>query len=144
MDDTSIRDFNRGIGCHVASTLKLTLLLSRDMLELRGLRKNEVFLNTKRYLGMVWCYLPIIVFLCKTYNCHAYIDVYFLFVLVLIHFFLFFFFLAIQNTFKVEEMTNTYLQQLDEERKRRATSMQALAIAENSNTELKKKLTVEE
>ena len=94
MDDTSIRDFNRGIGCHVASTLELTLLLTRDMLELRGLRKNEVFLNTKRYLGMVWCYLPIIVFLCKTYNCHAYIDVYFLFVLVLIHFFFSFFFLG--------------------------------------------------
>ena len=94
MDDTSIRDFNRGIGCHVASTLELTLLLPRDMLELRGLRKNEVFLNTKRYLGMVWCYLPIIVFLCKTYNCHAYIDVYFLFVLVLIHFFFSFFFLG--------------------------------------------------
>ena len=41
-------------------------------------------------------------------------------------------------------MTNSYLQQLDEERKRRATTMQTLAIAENSNVELKKKLTVEE
>ena len=55
MDDASIRDFNGGIGCHVASALEQTLLLSRDMVELRGLRKNEVFLNTKRYLGMVWC-----------------------------------------------------------------------------------------
>ena len=55
MDDTSIRDFNGGIGCHVASALEQTLLLPRDMVELRGLRKNEVFLNTKRYLGMVWC-----------------------------------------------------------------------------------------
>ena len=41
-------------------------------------------------------------------------------------------------------MTNSYLQQLDEERKRRATTMQTLAIAENSNAELKKKLTAEE
>ena len=41
-------------------------------------------------------------------------------------------------------MTNSYLQQLDEERKRRATAMQTLAIAENSNAELKKKLTAEE
>ena len=55
MDDASIRDLNGGIGCHIASALKRTLLLPRDMVELRGLRKNEVFLNTKRYLGMVWC-----------------------------------------------------------------------------------------
>ena len=55
MGDASIRDFNRGIGCHVASALEQTLLLPRDMVELQGLRKNEVFLNTKRYLGMVWC-----------------------------------------------------------------------------------------
>ena len=41
-------------------------------------------------------------------------------------------------------MTNSYLQQLDEERKRRATAVQTLAIAENSNTELKKKLTAKE
>ena len=54
MDDTSIRDFNGGIGCHVASALEQTLLLPRNMVELRGLRKNEVFLNTKSYLGMVW------------------------------------------------------------------------------------------
>ena len=53
MDDTSIRDFNRGIGCHVASAPEQTLLLPKDMVELRGLRKNEVFLNAKTYLGMV-------------------------------------------------------------------------------------------
>ena len=53
MDDTSIRDFNRGIERHVTSALEQTLLLSRDIVELRDLRKNEVFLNTKRYLGMV-------------------------------------------------------------------------------------------
>ena len=41
-------------------------------------------------------------------------------------------------------MTNSYLQQLDEERKRRATAVQTLAIAENSNIELKKKLTAKE
>ena len=53
MDDASIRDFNGGIGCHVASALEQTLLLPKDMVELRGLRKNEVFLNAKRYMGMV-------------------------------------------------------------------------------------------
>ena len=53
MDDTSMRDFNGGIGCHVASALEQTLLLPKDMVELRGLRKNKVFLNAKRYLGIV-------------------------------------------------------------------------------------------
>ena len=55
MDDASIRDFNGGIECHVASALEQILLLPKGMVELRGLRKNEVFLNTKRYLSMVWC-----------------------------------------------------------------------------------------
>ena len=53
MDDASMRDFNGGIGCHVASALEQTLLFPKNMVELRGLRKNEVFLNAKRYLGMV-------------------------------------------------------------------------------------------
>ena len=63
MDDASIRDLNEGIGCHVTSTLEQTLLLPRDMVELQDLRKNEIFQNTKRYLGMVWCKLPTVVFL---------------------------------------------------------------------------------
>ena len=53
MDDASIKDLNRGIGGLVASALERTLLLPRDVVELQGLRNNEVFLNTKRYLGMV-------------------------------------------------------------------------------------------
>ena len=56
-DDASIRDYNGCIGCHVASVLEETLLLPRDMVELRGLRRNEVFLQTKRFLGMVRIYL---------------------------------------------------------------------------------------
>ena len=52
-DDASIRDYNGGIGCHVASVLEETLLLPKDMVELRGLRRNEVFLQAKRCLGMV-------------------------------------------------------------------------------------------
>jgi len=52
-DDASLRDFNRGIGCHVVSALEEALLLPKDMTELRNIRKNEVFLNIKRYLGMV-------------------------------------------------------------------------------------------
>ena len=52
-DDASVRDYNGGIGCHVASVLEETFLLPKDMVELRGLRKNEVFLQAKRFLGMV-------------------------------------------------------------------------------------------
>ena len=52
-DDASIRDYNGGIGCHVATVLEEALLLPKDMVELRGLRRNEVFLQAKRCLGMV-------------------------------------------------------------------------------------------
>ena len=52
-DDASLRDFNGGIWCHVASTVEEALLLPKDMSDLRSIRKNEVFLNCKRYLGMV-------------------------------------------------------------------------------------------
>ena len=41
-------------------------------------------------------------------------------------------------------MSNSLAQQLDEERKRRATAMQTLTIAENNNTDLWKMLTAEE
>ena len=41
-------------------------------------------------------------------------------------------------------MSNSLSQQLEEERKRRAAAVQTLAITENSNTDLKKKLTAEE
>ena len=61
-DDASIRDYNGGIGCYVASVLEETLLLPKDMVELRGLRRNEVFLQTKRFLGMV-CIYPLTNFL---------------------------------------------------------------------------------
>ena len=52
-DDDSIRDFNGGIGCHVASTIEEALLLPKDMAEIKSMRKNELVLENKRYLGMV-------------------------------------------------------------------------------------------
>ena len=52
-NDASLKNFNAGIGCHVALALEGALLLPTDMAELRNIRKNEVFLNLKRYLGMV-------------------------------------------------------------------------------------------
>ena len=52
-DDTSIRDFNGGIGCHVDSAVEEALLLPKDMAQLKSMRKNELVLENKRYLGMV-------------------------------------------------------------------------------------------
>jgi len=52
-DDASIRDFNGGIGCHVASAIEEALLLPKDMAEIKSMRKNELVLENKRYLGMV-------------------------------------------------------------------------------------------
>ena len=62
MDDASIRDFNGDIGCHVASALEQTLLLPKDMVKLRGFRRSEVFLHTKRFLGMVCTYSLLLFF----------------------------------------------------------------------------------
>ena len=62
MDDASIRDFNGNIGCHVASALEETLLLSKDMVELQGFRRSEVFLHTKKFLGMVYIYFSTVFF----------------------------------------------------------------------------------
>ena len=61
-DDASIRDYNGGIGCHVASVLEETLLLPKDMVELRGLKRNEVFLQVKRFLGMVCTVILLVIF----------------------------------------------------------------------------------
>ena len=52
-DNASIRDFHEGDGCLMASTLEEALLLLNDRAELRSIRRHEVFLNLKKYLGMV-------------------------------------------------------------------------------------------
>ena len=142
MDDTSIRDFNGGIGCHVASALEQTLLLPKDMIELRGFRRSEVFLHTKRFLGKVSTNSSFLFFFFfYLFIITRHIHLYFLFGMILIPFF---HFKAIQNTFRLEELTNSCYQQLDDERKRRAAVVQTMVVAENSNVNLKKKLTAEE
>ena len=57
-DNASIKDFHGGDGCHVASALEEALLLPNDMAELWSIRMHEVFLNLKRYLGMVCTHPP--------------------------------------------------------------------------------------
>ena len=53
MDNASLRDFRGGEGTYVANALERTLLLLTNMVELGNLRRQEVFLSIKRYLGMV-------------------------------------------------------------------------------------------
>ena len=74
------------------------------------------------------------------------IFVFLLFIYLTQYFFFIFYFIfkAVQSTFRLEEMTNSLSQQLDDERKRRVASVQTLTIAENSNADLKKRLTAEE
>ena len=52
MDNASLRDFRGGGGTYVADALERSLLPT-DMAELGNLRRQEVFLSIKRYLGMV-------------------------------------------------------------------------------------------
>ena len=53
MDNASLRDFRGGEGAYMADALKRSLLLPTDMAELGNLRRQEVFLSIKRYLGLV-------------------------------------------------------------------------------------------
>ena len=50
MDNTSLRDFNKGEGTYVADALERSLLLPIDMEDLKNLRRQELFLSMKRYL----------------------------------------------------------------------------------------------
>ena len=52
MDNASLRDILRGEGAYVVDALERSLLLPADMAELGNLRRQEVFLSIKRYLGM--------------------------------------------------------------------------------------------
>ncbi|XP_065629008.1 uncharacterized protein LOC136067297 [Quercus suber] len=102
-EDASIRDFSGGLGCRVASALEETLLLPRDMAKLRAIKRDEVFQNTKRYLGM-----------------------------------------AVQATFRLEEIAESYYNQMDEERKKKITAVHTLNASEQNIVQLKKKLVAKE
>ena len=53
MDSASLRDFRGGEGAYMADALERSLLFPTDMAKLGGLRRQEVCLSIKRYLGMV-------------------------------------------------------------------------------------------
>ena len=52
-ETASMRDLEDSEGGYVADALGRTMLLPTDVEELRNMRMQEVFLSTKRYLGMV-------------------------------------------------------------------------------------------
>ena len=54
-----------------------------------------------------------------------------------------FFFQAVQATFRIEEITNSCYQQLDDEKRRRVTAVQLFNFADQSNANLRKKLAEE-
>ena len=53
MEDASLRNLGDDNDGYVANALEKALLLPTDMAELKDMRMQEVFLNAKRYLGMV-------------------------------------------------------------------------------------------
>ena len=53
METASMRDLGDGEGSYVADALGRTMLLPNDVDKLKKMRMQEVFLSTKRYLGMV-------------------------------------------------------------------------------------------
>ena len=53
LETASIRDLGDGEGGYVADALRKTMLLPTNVDRLRKMRMQEVFLSTKRYLGMV-------------------------------------------------------------------------------------------
>ena len=53
LETASMRDLGDGEGGYVADALGRTMLLPTDVDELKKIRMQEVFLSTKRYLGMI-------------------------------------------------------------------------------------------
>ena len=100
--------------------MEQSLLLPKDMVDLRSIWQHKVFLGLKRDLAMV------------------------------IFFFFFFLnysllpFQAIQATFRTEEMVNYSHRKMKEEEGRRIAALDAFHVAEKCVQELKVKLTKEE
>ena len=68
LEDASIRDFQRGTAGYVVNVVEQSLLLPKDMADLRSMRQFEVFLELKRDLAMVslflcplYCYIFVII-----------------------------------------------------------------------------------
>ena len=53
LNDASIHNFQQGTTRYVVDAVEQSLLLHKDMADLRSMRKHEVFLGLKRDLAMV-------------------------------------------------------------------------------------------
>lgn len=53
LSDTSIRDFQQSTNGYMANTVEQSLLLPKDMVDLKSIRQHEIFLELKRDLAMV-------------------------------------------------------------------------------------------
>ena len=134
LEDASIRDFQRGITGYVADAVEQSLLLPKDMVDLRSMRQYEVFLELKRDLAMVslflcpfYCYIfIIIIIIIIILNCVSYPSQ------------------AVQANFRVEEMVNYSHWKMKKEEGRRIAAVEAFQMAEKSIKDLKAKLTEEE
>ena len=103
---------------YVIDAVEHSLLLPKDMADLKSMRQYEVFLGLKRDLAMVFFF-----FSC---NCT------------------FLPFQAIQAIFRVEEMVNYSHRKMKEEEGRRIAVVDAFHVVEKSIQELKSKLIEEE
>ena len=108
-----------------------SLLLPKDMADLRSMRQHKVFLGLKRDLAKVSLFLSSFLSLSLSLslsllNCTSLP------------------FQAIQATFKAEEMVNYSHRKLKEEEGRQIAALNAFHMAEKSNQELKSKLIEEE
>ena len=78
--DASIRDFQGGMARYAANAVEQTLLLPKDIANLRSMRKHEVFLDLKRDLNMVslllfiYYYIIIIIILLLLFNFFSFPD----------------------------------------------------------------------
>ena len=122
--------------------MEQSLLLPKDMVDLRSMRQYEVFFGLKRDLAMVslflyplYCYIVFIIII--IFHLYIYIYIYILIASLIP-------FQAIQATFRVEEIVNYSHQRMKEEEGRRIATLDAFQVAEKSNKDLKAKLAEEE
>ena len=107
--------FRGGTVGYVANTVEQTLLLPKDMANLRSMRKHEVFLGLKRDLAMVSFLLPFF-FLTSSPS------------------------QAIQAAFRAKEMVSSFHRMYKEDEGRRIAVVEAFQVVEKSNQDLKAKL----
>ena len=143
-EDASIRDFQRGVAGYVADAVEQSLLLPKDMVDLRSIRYYKVFLGLKKDLVMVkFSFFLFFVLKCTCYLCYYF----YLFILILSFTsfpFINYLFQATHAVFRVEEIVNSSHRKMKEEEGRRIAGVETFQVVEKSNKELKTKLAEEE